>query len=397
MTTKKSFFSHNPFFKVLIREIERMMGSSVYLFTVLIAPLFSFLVLRTIFADGVPADLPVGFVDMDNTVLSRKMGRWIDATAEATIVYRTPNLAEARHQLEIGEIQAIVFIPEGTEKEVMTGSGETIPVFINNTNILIGGYLQKGIYKALATMSGGIRLQVELGKGRSGEQAMAHALPVKMHQHVLFNPYGNYAYFLLSALMPLMIILFTMLSTIYATGIELREGSGRDWLEHADGSVIVALAGKLLPYTFLLSINFLVMNMVLFVQMGTPMLGSYPMIILAEFVLILTYQLMGVLIVSVTANLRLSLSLASAYAMMALTFAGLTFPQFAMPLPAKLFSVIFPFTAWTKIFISQAFRGEAIIHGLLPTGILVLFMLVSVAMLPRLKQLLLNEKYWGKI
>ena len=76
-------------------------------------------------------------------------------------------------------------------------------------------------------------------------------LPVKLHQHVLFNPFGNYAYFLLTALLPLMILVFTLLTTIFSVGIELREGTGPDWLEHASGSIIVALTGKLFPYTVL--------------------------------------------------------------------------------------------------------------------------------------------------
>ncbi len=397
MSEKKSFFRRNPLFKVLLREIERMMGSTVYLFTTLIGPLISFVLLLTIFSDGVPSQLPIGIVDMDNTAISRKMSQWVNATSEVKIVFRSPNLKEAQHQLEMGEIQAIVFIPEGTEKEIMKGSGQMVPIYINNANILIGGYLQKGIYKALATLSSGVKLQIEMKKGSSKEQAMAKIHPINTHQHVLFNPFGNYAYFLLSALFPMMIVLFTMLSTIYATGIELREGTGLDWLSHADGSVIVAIAGKLIPYTILLSINMLVMNMILFVQMGTPLHGNFFVIMFAEIVLILTYQMVGVLIVSVTANLRLSLSLSSAYAMMALTFAGLTFPQFSMPLVAKFASLLFPFTYWVKIFISQAFRSESLIHGILPIGAMVLFILASVAFLPRLKRLLSNEKYWGKI
>lgn len=374
-----------------------MMGSSVYLFTTLLAPLFSFVVLLAIFSDGVPSHLPVGFVDQDNTVLSRKIGQWIDATSEAAIVYRSPNLAEARQQMELGEIQGIVLIPEGTEKAVMKGTGQAIPVYLNNTNILISGYLQKGIYKALATLSGGIRLQFENAKGRLGVQALANAHPINLHQHVLFNPYGNYAYFLLSALFPLMIILFSMLSAIYATGIELREGTGPEWLKQADGSIIVALAGKLLPYTLLLTVNLVVMFMILFINMGTPLHGSFVMIVVSGMVLIFTYQLMGVFIVALTANLRLSLSLASAYAMMALTFAGLTFPRFAMPLPARLFALLFPFTYWVKIFISQAFRGEALVHGMLSLGALCLFIVASVALLPRLKRLMSHKKNWGKI
>lgn len=394
---KPSFFQSNPFFRVLFREIERMSSSTVYLFTTLIGPLISFVVLLAIFADGVPSSLPVAFVDLDNTVLSRKVGQYINATSEAEIIYRTPNLTEARQAMEEGSVQAIVLIPEGTEKEILKGSSQTIPVYINNTNILIGGYLQKGIYKALATMSAGAKIQVALKKGARMEQALTAAQPVKMHQHVLFNPFGNYAYFLLSALLPLMIVLFTMLSTIYAVGIELREGSGPDWLEKSGGSVIVAVAGKLIPYTLLLSIVAVVMNVIVFIQMGTPLQGSFWVIWGGETMLILAYQLLGVMFVAVTSNLRLSLSLASAYSMMALTFAGLTFPQFAMPLIARIFSLLFPFTYWVKIFISQAFRGEPVAHGMLHIGALVVFIVLSVASLPKLKKALKNEKYWGKI
>jgi ABC-2 type transport system permease protein len=113
--------------------------------------------------------------------------------------------------------------------------------------------------------------------------------------------------------------------------------------------------------------------------------------------MIVTYQLLAVLLISVTANLRLGLSLASAYAMMALTFSGLTFPQFAMPVIAKVFSYLFPFTQWVKIFISQAIRGEAVVHVLIPMAIFVLFILLSVSFLPRLKKVLRTEKYWGKV
>jgi ABC-2 type transport system permease protein len=131
--------------------------------------------------------------------------------------------------------------------------------------------------------------------------------------------------------------------------------------------------------------------------MGTPLQGSFVFIVLGEMGLIFTYQMLAVLLVSVTANLRLALSLASAYAMMALTFSGLTFPQFAMPVVARVFSYLFPFTQWVKIFISQAIRGEAVVNALIPMAIFVSFILLSVSFLPRLKKVLRNEKYWGKV
>lgn len=393
----ESFFHKNPFFRVFLREIDRMSGSTIYLFTTLIGPLISFVILLSIFSDGVPRNLPVGIVDLDHSVLSRKVTMWIGATPEAEIAMHFPSQEEAYQQMAEGKLDAIVIIPEGTEKNILKGSNQKIPVFINNTNILKGGYLQKGIYKSLATLSGGIKLQFAMKSGLPERQAKAKVQPVRLQQHILFNPFGNYSYFLLSALLPLMIVIFTLLSNVFAIGSEVREGTGPEWLEHSGGSLIVGLAGKLLPYTILLAIDVMVMNVVLFVQMGTPLRGSFAFIMLGEIMMIATYQLLAVMLISVTANLRLGLSLASAYAMMALTFSGLTFPRFAMPAVARGFSYLFPFTQWVKIFISQAIRGEEVVHALIPMSIFVLFILLSVCFLPRLKRVLRTEKYWGKV
>ncbi len=391
------FFKTNPFFRVFFREIDRMTSSTIYLFTTLIGPLFSFIILLSIFSDGVPRNLPVGIVDLDNTNLSRKISMWIGATPETEVIKHYPNQLEAYQDMKEGKLDAIVIIPHGTEKNILKGGNETVQVFVNNSNILKGGFLQKGIYKSLATLSGGIKLNVAMKNGLPENQAKVKIQPVKLQQHVLFNPFGNYSYFLLTALLPLMIVLFTLLASVFAVGIEVKEGSGPEWLEHAGGSLIVALAGKLIPYTILMFINAMVMNVILFVQMGTPLQGSFAFLLISELYLIMTYQMLSVFLVSATANLRLGLSLASAYSMMALTFSGLTFPQFSMPLVARIFSYLFPFTYWIKIFISQAMRGETIVQALLPLAAFLPFILLSVIFLPRLKRLLKEEKYWGKI
>ncbi len=393
----ESFFRTNPFFRVFFREIDRMTGSTIYLFTTLIGPLISFIILLSIFSDGVPRNLPVGIVDLDNSNLSRKIGMWIGATPEAEVVNYFPNQTEAYQKMKEGKLDAIVIIPDGTEKAILKGGNQKVQVFINNSNILKGGYLQKGIYKSLATLSGGIKLQVAMKSGMRQELAKVKIQPVKLQQHILFNPFGNYSYFLLTALLPLMIVIFTLLSSIFAVGVELKEGTGPEWLEHSGGSLIVAITGKLLPYSILLQVIAVVMNVVMFVQMGTPLRGSFALLLLAEMMMIITYQLLGVLLISATSNLRLGLSLGSGYAMMALTFSGLSFPAFAMPLAAQIVSLLFPFTYWIKIFISQAMRGEDAVRAVVPMAAFIVFILLSVSFLPRLKRVLKDERYWGKI
>jgi len=80
--------------------------------------------------------------------------------------------------------------------------------------------------------------------------------------------------------------------------------------------------------------------------------------------------------------------------MMALTFSGLTFPSMAMPLIAKLFSLIFPYTFWLQIFMSQTLRGEPISEVLFPFLAFIPFILGGIFAFPGMKRKLTYHKYW---
>ena len=128
--------------------------------------------------------------------------------------------------------------------------------------------------------------------------------------------------------------------------------------------------------------------------LGTPVHGSLFIIMLSEIVLIISYQLLAILFLKLTANLRLSLSLGSAYTMMALTFSGLTFPSIAMPLMAKLFSLVFPYTFWLQIFMSQTLRGEPLSEVVVPFLAFIPFILGGILAFPGMKRKLTYPKYW---
>ena len=112
----------------------------------------------------------------------------------------------------------------------------------------------------------------------------------------------------------------------------------------------------------------------------------------------LSYQSIGVLIISVLSNLRLSLSIAGGYSVLAFTFSGLTFPLMAMDWYVVAFSRIFPFTFYTDVFIDQAMRGAPVIYSIHDLGwMTVVFILLPLLCLPRLKKIATNETYWRRM
>ena len=138
----------------------------------------------------------------------------------------------------------------------------------------------------------------------------------------------------------------------------------------------------------------MIMNIILIRTLGTPVNGSLFVILISEILLIISYQLLAILFLKLTANLRLSLSLGSAYTMMALTFSGLTFPTMAMPLIAKLFSLVFPYTFWLQIFLSQTLRGEPLSEVVTPFLAFIPFIMVGLLAFPGMKRKLAHPKYW---
>ncbi|WP_088653341.1 ABC transporter permease [Geofilum rhodophaeum] len=385
--------AHRPLLRVLYRELDRIGRHRVYWFLSILGPLLAFLLVMNIFAAGVPSNLPVAVVNQDQTALSRQLVRMLDASRIAQTESKWSDLHQAREALLRGEVAAILYLPKGFEQAVLKGEGSTLDLMVNNTNVLKGGLLQSGIHRVVSTLSTGIKLQVATKKGLAPELAYGQVYAVGLDAHVLFNPYTNYAWFLVTALLPLLVVVFTLLGAIYAIGMEIREGTGREWLSAAGDSMLVALTGKLLPHFLLMLINVAVMHFILARHLGFPLRGYWGAIMLAQVLLLLAYQMVGVLLVALTANARLSLSLGSAYAMLAFTYSGLTFPVMGMPLAARVLAALFPYYHWMKVFIGQALRAEPLRTTVLPLSGLLVFVGLGLLCMPRLKRVLLSERF----
>ncbi|WP_291857751.1 ABC transporter permease [Marinilabilia sp.] len=386
----------HPVITVLLREIARIKQNHAYRFLLFGGPIIGIFLLFFIFRQGTARDFSIAVVDNDNSVLSVKISNALNAAPDVAVTQKPVDIFQARKLLQQASVDAIVLLPNDLEKSVFQGVEASVPVYINGTNVLKAGIIQSSVLTTLKTVSGGIQLKKLMLSGKNREQAMARVMPVSISKHVLFNPYTNYNYFLNSALLFVMLYLFTFLSSIYTFGNELKLGTGPALLEAGNNSIRLAVLGKMLPYTLIFWGCAMVINYLLYVIEGLPLNGSYTFIFISQLITVLTYQMMGVMLVAITRNLRLSLSLGGAYIMMGITFSGLTFPTEGMPLPARFLTVLFPFTWWEKIMISQSFRGAPVREALPYLCYILIFMAVSIAFLPLYKRCLKDKRCWGK-
>ena len=382
---------------VLYREIKRMTSERIYLWILFILPMFTFVFFTSMFSKGKADNFEVAILDADNSQISRMIVSYIEATPEVEFTRKVSSLEEGKRLIEKGEVYAVLEIPKGLENGIYSGIPRKMVLFYSNNNLSAGSGVSVAIIKTVKTISAGINLQKRLSKNKEiFDQALNNVQPIRIDAHALNNPFINYSYYLVTGLLPVMLLMFILSSTIYAIGGELKYRTALDWYKTSGESIIVALTGKLLPYSTIFIIEAFFMNTILFGIVEAPQNGSYFIIFLATIFFVFAYQAMGVFLISVLPNMRLALSLSAAYASLAFSFAGLTFPLIAMIGFIKGFAQIFPFTHYIQIYINVAMRGLDVRYSLPQFLILSAFIALPFFLIPRLRAFLTKEKYWGK-
>ena len=389
-------FFHNTC-AVARREVRRLCRQPMYFVLMVLLPVISFAFFALLFGQGAIRNVPIAVLDQDHTTLSRKVIQMIDETPTALVAYGIQDMAEGERLMREGKVTAIVLVPRFFEKSILSNTQTTLENYVSGTNITVNGLLSKDIQTAVTTFTAGIQLQLLMKQGLTERQAMAQLMPVRFDKHVLFNPHINYGYYLAPSFMPMMLMIFVVMVTIFSIGTELKHATSREWMHTAGDSIAAALTGKLTPITIVMFLVSLVMLVINFRIVGTPLNGSLTVILIATLLFILSYQAISVLIVSLLANLRLSLSIGGGYSVLAFTFSGLTFPIMAMWEPMQWLSRIFPFTYYTDIFVDQMLRGTPWVYSLPDLGWMSLFIVLPMLCLPRLKRVATEEKFWGRL
>ncbi|WP_298061907.1 ABC transporter permease [uncultured Rikenella sp.] len=380
------------------REIRRFGQSRILVTAAIIIPVTMTVLYVLMFRQGTVHDLPVAVYDGDRTELSRQLVRMVDATPAAQVALHVESIEQGRQSMVQGLTNALIVIPEGLQADVLSGQGRAqVSAQISGARILNSGLLKRDITTVFQAFNIGVETQLLGAKGIPASQGYAMAYPIAFEKHVLFNPYGSYAYYLLPGLLFLALIITVSTVTVYAVGSELKNGTAAEWIATAGGSITRALAAKLAPYVLLFTLLSLLMNTLLYRFLGMPFHGREAIIlVLGNLFVILAYMAIGVILVAVSANMRFSLSVAGGVATASLSFCGLTFPQIGMYPAIAALSKLFPFTYFIDLFIEQSLRGAPPARSLGDLAAMGVFVLAMAALVPRLKKVAMNPQYYGK-
>lgn len=361
---------------IAFREIGRMMSRPLYGLSMILAPLFCYVFFTTLMKEGLPQELPAGVVDEDNSSVSRNIIRNLDSYQQTGIIRQYSNFAEARNAMQKGEIYGFFYIPRGLEHDASSSQQPTISIYTNSTYLIPSSLLYRDMKTMAIMAAAGVGRQVLFARGANMDQAMGFLQPIQMDMHALGNPYLNYSVYLSNTMLPAVLVLMVLMITCFSIHTELKDETSREWMDMADGSVLKAVSGKLLPQTLLFILMAAIYLVILYGILDFPHENGFWPMLLASVMLILASQGFAVFIASAIPSLRWSLSLCTLWGVLSIPISGFSFPVMGMPVALQALSYLFPLRYYFLIYVDQALNGIPMFYSAWFYVALMLFMLM---------------------
>lgn len=380
-------------FPVIRRELHRMASNPIYWAACIVFPLFSLVFMATIFGNGQMEELPVGVVDADHSSLSRRIVRWVEATPQLRVVRHYSNETEARMDVLRKDIYGYLVIPSDFSSQVGNLEEVTLCYYYHNAMLSVGGELRSTFEQLLKQVSLTQKVVQAVALGEGEETATSFFLPISDVDFPTYNPNRNYTVYLSQPFFFVFLQILLLLVTIYALGSESKYGTSEEWLRSAGGNIGLAVWGKLLPYNLIFMAMGLLANWVFFGWMRIPMSGSLWMMMGITILFIWATQALALFLYSLFPVLGLIISVVSMIGSLGATLSGVTFPVSFMYTPVYVVSYLFPVRHFMEIVQSLQYTDGTLFDYGTSILVLLLFLLLPVGLLSRLKNALTTHSY----
>ena len=378
---------------LMLRELRILSKNHIYGFCMVVFPLLTMFFFTTFLDEGLPQDMPIGVVDLDNSHTSRSLVRTLDAFQNSKVVARYPSVSEARCAMQENKIYAFLYIPKGLSAKLLAGRQPKVSYYYTMTCMTAGSLTMKDL-KTISTLGSASVGQATLsGKGLAPEQIQSFLQPIRIDTHQIGNPEGSYNVYLTTALVPGIMMLFMMLLSAYSLGMELKFDTGKEWLQKAGGNIVVAIIGKFLIHTLVFLTVVLLFQYYIYSVLHFPRMGSVFDIVRLCLLQVIASIGFGIFSFGLMPSLRMSMSICSLWAVLSISMAGSAFPVMAMDPPLQSVSWLFPLRHYFMLYQVTVFNGFPLIDAWFHLVALVAFTLLPWFVVKKIKNAMLTYVY----
>lgn len=384
---------NSAFRAVVKREWVRMTSRRLYLGVCIVLPLFCIFFMTTIFGNGQMENIPIGIVDQDETALSREVVRQVEVVPTFRVTRHYADAESARRATQAKEIYGYLVIPYRFEADATVGRNAVLSYYYHYALLSVGGEVRGAFETILKTLALSPVLLEARALGVGERQITSFLLPVRASSHPLFNPDLDYSVYLSQPFFFIFLQVIVLLTTVYVIGSEVKFRTADEWLSAARMNMVVAVVGKLLPYTVIFIIMSVFANYILFGVMHIPFSCGFWALNLTAALFIVATQAFAVFIYSLFPAIAIIISVVSMVGSLGATLSGVTFPVEAMFAPVYYLSFLFPVRHFVEISQNLLYGDYGFPYTWENVSALLAFLLAALVVLPHLKKAIISHRY----
>jgi len=376
-----------------VRECKIFLHNPIYPFCMVVFPLMVMFFFTTVLEEGQPQELPVGIVDEDNTSMTRNLIRRFDAFQSSRVVARYATPSEARQAIQQNKICGFLYVPKGTTEKLLASRQPKVSFYYTMTTLTSGSLVFRDM-KTIATLGSAAVGQATMrARGLTDRQIATLLQPIRIDLHQLSNASGDYNTYLTTVMVPGIMMLFIFLLTTYSIGTELKFNHGKELVLMGGNNIGVALLGKLLPHTLVWLTMVFGYSWYVYGVLTFPHPGGTVVIVLINLLMVFAAQGFGIFLFGLLPSLRMSMSIASLWAVLSISMAGSAFPLMGMDGPLQSLAWLFPLHHYFMVYQICVLNGFPVLDAWWHIAALIAFMLLPIMVSGKIKNAMLTYVY----
>ena len=360
--TKRIQRDARNFYHAMTSEFRHIISDTAVLFSFIIVSVVVSYVYSYLYSHEVLTDLPVAYVDMDNTGYSRQFIRMMDGTEQVKMTKKFSQLPEAIKAFEKEEVRGIVVVPRNFSHDLQKSLVPTVSVYTDGAFMLYYKQVLTAANYSVAYMGAGVEIKKIQAKGNLPSIAKNEQSPIRGESVTLYNPNVGYGTFLVPVVL---VIIFqtTMLQAIGILGGTIREKHLMKKLyPDADGvlGMLPIVMGKAATYLMISIIILIYMMGFVMPHFNIPVRGEMVEAIIYMIPFLLATVYLGLFLLNFFRKREDAILVIAFTSVPVLLLSGFSWPENVIPWYFKAIRELIPTTLGTKGFIAITQMGTDI-------------------------------------
>ncbi|SHO46761.1 ABC transporter permease [Desulfopila aestuarii] len=318
---------------VFINELRAIFFNRSIVLTVFGGVIFYSFLYPLPYSQQVPREQKVVVVNLDESQLSRKLERMVDATPQVELSERAYSVEEAEKLFLEKRLAGILVIPENFYRDLLLGHQPTLSFAGDASYILVYSTVLEGMLGAGGTMSAEVKVTRMVMSGQAMALAAEQYSAIRLNSRPAFNETMGYVNYIV----PAVFILILHQTLIIGVGLlgggqnkKRLDGEGGYWLQASPLKLLMVRALIFAAIYWILSLYYFGFC---FVYYGVPHLADAAELHLLLLPFLLSAAMLGICIGAVLPRCELATLIVLLTSMPLVFGAGFVWPTVAIPAP----------------------------------------------------------------